>query len=278
VLREQIVPLSHYKMLMAEHFRIGRSYYIPHDHACIDQIDLQELFSRSYRLPMGERAANEWNPDDLLLVPLYGHRGGLVGILSVDDPADRQRPTPETITVLEIFATQAATAIENARVYANMERQALTDNLTGLANQRHFMMHLAQHISWSERERHGLTLLVLDIDHFKSYNDNYGHLAGNVVLRQFAHVVRETVRSSDMVARWGGEEFLALLPHSTIEGALEVAERIRNAVKNHPFPHRAITVSIGVAQFAPGMSDQDLLVATDQALYRAKITRDTVSM
>jgi diguanylate cyclase (GGDEF)-like protein len=276
-LREQIVPLTHYKMLMAEDFRISRSYYIPHDHARIDLIDLQELFARSYRLPIGQRGPGEWHADDILLVPLYGHRGGLVGILSVDDPADRQRPTSETITVLEIFATQAATAIENARLYADMERQALTDNLTGLANQRHFMMHLAQHIAWSEREDRGLTLLVLDIDHFKSYNDNYGHLAGNVVLRQFAHVVRQTVRSSDLVARWGGEEFLALLPQSTLEGALDVAERIRNAVKNHPFPHRTITVSIGVAQFVTGMVDQDLLVATDQALYRAKITRDTVS-
>jgi diguanylate cyclase (GGDEF)-like protein len=277
MLREQIVPLSHYKMLMAEAFRIGRSYYIPHDHASIDLIDLEELFSRSYRLQIGQHALNGWHADDVLLVPLYGHRGGLVGILSVDDPADRQRPTPETITVLEIFATQAATAIENARLYADMERQALTDNLTGLANQRHFMMHLAQHIAWSEREDRGLTLLVLDIDHFKSYNDNYGHLAGNVVLRQFANVVRQTVRSSDLVARWGGEEFLALLPQSTLEGALEVAERIRSAVKTHPFPHRTITVSIGVAKFMPGMTDQDLLVATDQALYRAKITRDTVS-
>jgi diguanylate cyclase (GGDEF)-like protein len=277
MLSKQVIPLSHYKMLMAEDFRIGRSYYIPHDHAAIDQIDQQQLFARSYRPEIDERAPHEWHPDDVLLVPLYGHRGGLVGILSVDDPADGQRPIPETITVLEIFATQAATAIENARLYAEMERQALTDNLTGLANQRHFMMHLAQHIAWSEREHHGLTVLALDIDHFKSYNDNFGHLAGNVVLRQFANVVRQTVRSSDLVARWGGEEFFALLPHSTLEGALEVAERIRNAVKNHPFPHRQISVSIGVATFIPGMADQDLLVATDEALYRAKITRDTVS-
>jgi diguanylate cyclase (GGDEF)-like protein len=277
VLSAQIVPLSHYHMLMAEEFRIGRSYYIPHDHARMDLVDLHVLWERSYRPEIGERSPSEWHADDLLLVPLYGHRGGLVGILSVDDPADSRRPTSETITVLEIFATQAATAIENARLYADMERQALTDNLTGLANQRHFMMHLAQHIAWSERDHRGLAVLVLDIDHFKSYNDNYGHLAGNVVLREFANVVRQTVRSSDLVARWGGEEFLALLPYSTLEGALEVAERIRIAVKQHPFPHRAITVSIGVAEFAPGMGDQELLLATDQALYRAKITRDTVS-
>ena len=277
VMSSQEVPLSHYKMLMAEDFRIGRSFYIPHDHDAIGQIDQQELFARSYRPPIAVRAPNDWHPDDLLLVPLYGHRGGLVGILSVDDPADGQRPVPEMVTVLEIFATQAATAIENARLYAEMERQALTDNLTGLANQRHFMMHLAQHISWSERDHHGLTVLALDIDHFKSYNDNFGHLAGNIVLRQFANVVRQTLRSSDLVARWGGEEFFALLPQSTLDGALEVAERIRTAVKQHPFPHRSITVSIGVTEFVPGMADQELLATTDEALYRAKITRDTVS-
>jgi diguanylate cyclase (GGDEF)-like protein len=276
-LRSQVVPLSYYRSLMAEYYRISRSYYIPHDGVWMSDLAYDEILERSYRSELSEQEDAEWHPDDILLVPLYGHRGGMVGILSVDDPEDCRRPTPETITVLEIFATQAAAAIENARLFAEVERQALTDNLTGLANQRHFMLHLEQHISWAERHDQALALLALDIDRFKRYNDAYGHLAGNLVLREFAEVVRHSLRSGDMVARWGGEEFFALLPQSTREGAIEVAERIREAVKQHTFPNSSITVSVGVAMFDPGMRDHDLLEAADAALYRAKRTRDAVA-
>jgi diguanylate cyclase (GGDEF)-like protein len=277
MLQEQVIPLSNYKTLMAEDFQISRSFYIPHDHQLADDTKLVEIVEQGYRPELGHRAANEWHADDLLLVPLYSHRGGLVGILSVDDPLDRQRPTPETIAVLEIFATQAATAIANAQLYSDLERQALTDNLTGLANQRHFMLHLSQQVSLAQRHGQQLALLALDIDHFKSFNDSFGHLAGNVVLREFANILRESVRTGDQVARWGGEEFLVLLPQSTREGALEVAERIRVTVRSHSFPHRHVSVSVGVAVFTNGMGDDDLLNAADAALYRAKVSRDTVA-
>lgn len=275
-LREQVVPLSYYQSLMIDRFRISNSYYIPHDQQATSDIDMAAILERSYRAELDDRAPDEWHADDILLVPFYGHQGGLIGILSVDDPADRLRPTPEMLTVLEIFATQAATAIEGARMYADMERQALTDNLTGLANQRHLMMHLAQHMSWAERHQQGLAILALDIDHFKSYNDSFGHLAGNLVLREFAQIVQQNVRSGDLVARWGGEEFLALLPQSTEAGALEVAERIRQAIGEYAFPYRSITVSIGVAVLKPDMTDQEFLGAADAALYRAKLQRDAV--
>jgi diguanylate cyclase (GGDEF)-like protein len=277
VLQEQVVPLSYYQSLMIDAYRVSRSYYIPHDGLWMADVSYDVILERSYRSDLEARDRDQWHPDDILLVPLYGHRGGLVGILSVDDPEDRRRPTPETMTVLEIFANQAASAIENARMFAEVERQALTDNLTGLANQRHFMMHLEQHISWARRHGQPLAVLALDIDHFKRYNDTFGHLAGNVVLREFAEVARQAVRASDLVARWGGEEFFALLPQSSREGALEVAERIREAVSRHPFPHDSLTVSLGVAMWEPGMSDQALLEAADAALYRAKRRRNTVA-
>ncbi len=276
-LRQQEVPLSYYRSLMIDAYRIGRSYYIPHDGLWMADVPYDVILERSYRSELDERELDEWHPDDILLVPLYGHRGGLVGFLSVDDPADRRRPTAEMVTVLEIFANQAASAIENARIFAEVERQALTDNLTGLANQRHFMLHLAQHISWAERHGQVFALLALDIDHFKRYNDTFGHLAGNVVLREFAEVTRQALRVGDLVARWGGEEFFALLPQTNRAGALEVAERIRAAISRHPFPNAPLTVSVGVALWAPGMSDQALLEAADAALYRAKRERNTVA-
>lgn len=276
-LRDEVVPLANYQPLMTEEFRINRSYYIPHDHDRLQDLNVDELLPGGYRADLGDRQPGEWHADDLLFVPLYGHHGALVGVLSVDDPLDQRRPTPETITILEILATQAATAIENARLYAAAEQQALTDNLTGLANQRHFMMHLAQHVAWAERHGHDLAVLALDIDHFKAYNDHYGHLVGNLVLREFAEVLRNTVRAGDLVARWGGEEFCAILPQSTLENALDVAERIRAAVRKHTFPYRAVSVSVGVATFLAGMHDHEVLAAADAALYRAKRRRDTVS-
>jgi len=277
VLRHQVVPLTAYHQVMNDLFTVSRSFYVPHNHVDEETAQALELTLRGYCADLGKRPPHEWQSGDMLLIPLYGHQGSLVGILSVDDPADRQRPTPQTITILEIFAIQAATAISNAQMYAEMERQALTDSLTGLPNQRYFVMHLRQQMAAAERYQQPFALLALDIDYFKSYNDSFGHLAGNVVLREFAKLLCQTMRTSDFVARWGGEEFFVLLPNSSLEGALDVAERIRQTVRSHIFPNRSITVSIGAVALEPGMLEQDVLNAADVALYRAKVMRDSVA-
>ena len=155
------------------------------------------------------------------------------------------------------------------------EKAALTDSLTGLHNRRYAMEHLAREWAVSERYHQPLSLLMLDIDHFKVINDTYGHALGDAVLKHLANLLRDYSRRPDYICRIGGEEFLILAPDSTLNGAMHHAERIRNACEHNVFPSDfgdiSFTVSIGVAQRSPAVGNFDqLLQLADQALYQAK--------
>jgi diguanylate cyclase (GGDEF)-like protein len=156
---------------------------------------------------------------------------------------------------------------------ANRQLQALatTDGMTGLANHRAFQDRLRSELHRTERTGGPLTALLIDVDHFKKYNDAYGHPAGDEVLRTVARLMKECVRSQDFVARYGGEEFAILLPDTDATSALATAERIRTMVAEHPFPHRQVTLSIGIAQHQVDRTAAETLVEhADQALYAAK--------
>jgi diguanylate cyclase (GGDEF)-like protein len=164
---------------------------------------------------------------------------------------------------------------ELERAYAEVERLAQTDPLTGLANRRHFMGVLAQEVERSERYGRPLSLVALDLDHFKAVNDAHGHAAGDDVLREAARALRAVCRDVDLAARMGGEEFSLLLPETDAAGARIVAERVRERIAGKA--HRApagqtfrVTASLGVARLRPGASGEALLQAADEALYRAK--------
>ena len=159
----------------------------------------------------------------------------------------------------------------------NRELQELAyyDPLTGLPNRRFFFEHASLIFEEVKRYEKPLSLLVMDIDHFKKINDTYGHDAGDLVLKTFADVIRGIVRKSDICARFGGEEFVVLLPNTDLEGAGVLAERIRAAVSKNPVEHGSIvivfTVSIGISQYRKGMQSIDELIKeADIALYRAK--------
>lgn len=180
----------------------------------------------------------------------------------------------EDLHLLSSFANQAAVAIENARLFAETRRLADTDELTGLCNHRYFYQLLHGEIRRAVRYARPLSLIMLDIDHFKAFNDRHGHLAGDDVLRELAQVLRKNSREVDSVARYGGEEFAVILPETDLSHAAIQAERIRSAVegtiqvegKEHP-----LTVSIGVASLV-GEDEraEDLVRLADRALYRAK--------
>jgi diguanylate cyclase (GGDEF)-like protein len=151
------------------------------------------------------------------------------------------------------------------------ERLATTDSVTELANRRAFHDRLREEIARAQRYSYPFLLLMLDIDNFKSYNDTLGHPVGDQVLRAVAQVLRDTVREGDLVARYGGEEFSAILPLTGANQGRVVAERLREAVERHEFPHRRITVSIGAAEFDADASDAEgLIQSADRALYAAK--------
>ncbi|HZP82771.1 MAG TPA: diguanylate cyclase [Chthonomonadaceae bacterium] len=160
---------------------------------------------------------------------------------------------------------------ELAEANAKLAALATTDGMTGLPNHRAFQERLREELAHSRTTGSPLSLLLMDVDEFKQYNDAYGHPAGDEALRIVARLLRATIRATDMPARYGGEEFAVLLPDTDALQMLQLAEQIRAAVEAHPFPHRAITLSIGAAEASPGKADAEALIAlTDQALYHAK--------
>jgi diguanylate cyclase (GGDEF)-like protein len=190
---------------------------------------------------------------------------------------ERHEYGSDEIQLLSTFASQAAVAIENARLFEETRQLSITDPLTGLANHRQFYQQLAREIRRAQRYQRPLTLLMLDLDHFKAFNDRHGHLAGDQALRETADVLRHNARSVDILARYGGEEFAIILPETDLERAAHQAERIRSAVANHVFRFQEtrqdyqVTVSIGVATITPATrKTEDLVHYADQALYRAK--------
>jgi diguanylate cyclase (GGDEF)-like protein len=173
------------------------------------------------------------------------------------------------------LASHAAIALENARLHQIVERQALVDGLTGIANRRQCEDALTHEIARADRLTTPLTLVLADLDDFKSINDVHGHAVGDEVLREFAAVLRSTVRDSDLAGRWGGEEFLLLLPGADGDGGAQLADRVRRALSERTFRGKdggafTVTCSFGVAQHTHDGDERELFAAADRALYRAK--------
>lgn len=173
-----------------------------------------------------------------------------------------------------------------AEANARLEEQAMTDSLTGLSNRRRFMQRLREEVAKSRRYHHRLSLLMIDVDHFKQVNDDFGHPLGDRVLRGIAEHLVYRARETDLPARIGGEELAVLLPATHIRGAIELADDLRRRIAAHDFPDVGrVTVSIGVATYDPfdesaecDLHGERLLANADQALYRAKsLGRNRVS-
>ncbi|MEV6595786.1 diguanylate cyclase [Actinoplanes sp. NPDC051346] len=205
----------------------------------------------------------------MLAVPLVSH-DGLVGVVLLggagfDDTARE---------VAAALASQGMSAYANARLFARVQELATTDELTGVNNRRHFYTLATTLLNVAARNRHDLAALMLDIDNFKSVNDTYGHGAGDDVIREVARRVAESIRSADVLGRYGGEEFAVILPDLEEEGP-DLAERIRHAVAATPIPTRegplSVTVSVGITHLHPHDDGLDQVLArADHALYQAK--------
>lgn len=152
-----------------------------------------------------------------------------------------------------------------------LERLSITDALTGLPNRRALDEALSQELERAQRYRQPMTVVILDVDHFKQVNDGHGHAVGDLVLQRFASLMEAQVRANDLLGRWGGEEFLLLCPCTGVEGGLALAEKLRATLAAHPFEGLgARTASFGVAALCEGDSLQTLLSRADAALYEAK--------
>ena len=211
----------------------------------------------------------------LLSVPMV-HGGELLGVLNFERP-DKADFSADEIEFFTAVADQAALAVQNARLHEQTVALSVTDPLTGIPNRRHLFQQLDAEITRSGRFGAPLSLLMIDIDHFKHLNDTAGHSAGDDVLRAVSAVLKNRVRKVDTVARYGGEEFVVLLPQVARAEALEVAEKLRRGVEEAPLEHAKsqpggkVTISVGVASLPADAGDRTKLVdAADAALYASK--------
>lgn len=220
-----------------------------------------------------------------LVEPREGDVFGIIELFRTDNPASFSE---NDLEMAQSFAAQAAAALENASLHAQVKTMAMMDGLTGLANRRAFDLALEQELARAGRYSYGLALIITDIDSFKIYNDTYGHPAGDERLKEIARLLRSNSRESDLVARYGGEEFAIVLPNTTRLGALNLAERIRAAaqeaaiVVNTPGMPQAYprdpspsipgyTLSLGVAVYPEdALTPGTLLLAADNAELAAK--------
>jgi diguanylate cyclase (GGDEF)-like protein len=221
---------------------------------------------------MGDASSDEWGVLSIAIGALdQGARVQALITVGRGSPAF----TDDDRLLLRSLAAQATLALENVDLHFQVRKQAVTDELTGLANHGRFQDLLSSEIEQVRRYHHQLGLIMLDIDNFKSVNDTYGHQQGDVVLKQVARVLSDTSREADTAARYGGEELTLILPHTDLEGSYAIAERVRTEVAALRIARLdgqgvlRVTASLGVAASSDGIKD-DLIADADGALYTAK--------
>ncbi len=220
-----------------------------------------------------ETPAHEPLIQQLLSLPFI-REGQVIGVLTVLNKEESF--TQQDIDTLLTLAVHSTLAIENARFLEETERMAVTDGLTGLYNHKEFQKRLAEEVERGTRYGKEFSLLMIDIDHFKVFNDTHGHPTGDAILKEIVKITRKCIRTVDIAARYGGEEFAVILPETNAEGAKTVAERIQQSMGDSPFQvpggHRAhLSVSIGISLFPSDANKrEELIIAADEALYFAK--------
>jgi len=204
-------------------------------------------------------------------VPLI-FNGNSIGFLLVRSDDPRRVWADNELLLLDTVADQLTVSVNQARLFAEMEQQALTDALTGCYNRRSFDLQLERDLHLAIRMRQPLSLVMIDLDYFKRINDRAGHNIGDIALRMLAEVLRNELRAVDTAVRLGGDEFAAILPQANIDGALIVAERLRARIEKDDVPgYGRITASLGVASFPyHASSRENLVTAADRALYNSK--------
>ena len=177
---------------------------------------------------------------------------------------------------MELLADQAAIAVENARLHTIVQNEALTDPLTGMPNRRAFDLRLAEEVRRSARYNHIFTVLMVDLDDFKRINDTHGHIVGDTALREIARCLRRSVRDTDFMARFGGDEFVLILPETKTGDEGSIAQKLRQAAKTCQLylpgdKVDSFTLSIGAASFPQDATEPaDLMLKADQDLYEEK--------
>ena len=215
------------------------------------------------------------NVSSIIIAPFKG-RGEVIGIINVYK-LNGEFFDEASYELLAAAANQIGMTLENARLFEETKTLAITDGMTVLYNHRYFLERINEEFERTKRYKRSLSLIMIDVDHFKKYNDTHGHPKGDGILKGVAKILKDTVRKSDTAARYGGEEFVIILPETGVEEASLVAEKLRMEVETHDFPGGEtqplgrITISQGVASCKEELKSFDELIKNaDNALYRAK--------
>jgi diguanylate cyclase (GGDEF)-like protein len=227
------------------------------------------------RRTAGTKALNEINIE--LISPITTVRDQEDALICLGPRVNEKPYQKNELEILLTINNIVSTALSNASLYDEVIQLSYTDGMTELHNFRYFEMRLKEEILRHTRNKQGVSLIILDVDHFKNYNDTLGHQAGDVVLKQLANILKHTVRENDIVARYGGEEFAVILPSVGRDGVIILAERIRAHVADAVFPDedvqplKKISVSVGTASLPiDAETSTDLIYKADTALYAAK--------
>lgn len=241
-------------------------------------VAFRDGFTQQADVPLGAETAG-WctQPEDIrsqVAVPLRSGEA-IIGVLIIASSTYRELEQAERDR-LQVIGNQSSLAMQNALLHEELERLSVTDRLTELYNHGYLQQRLVEELERAARFGHRLSVIMLDIDDFKSFNDRYGHPKGDRVLRAVSAIIRQNLREIDVAARYGGEEFVVVLPETDTAGALAVAERIRKTTADYPFvgDGSAIvekTVSVGVATYPTHAADSaHLIEMADKAMYTAK--------
>jgi diguanylate cyclase (GGDEF)-like protein len=206
---------------------------------------------------------------------MYSER--VQGIIATGEKLYSTEFTQTDFELFHVLVNIISISIENSLHYEAVKNLSLTDEMTNLHNYRSFISRLKEEINRAKRNKSDISLVILDIDHFKNYNDTLGHQAGDEALREVGKVLRKTVRDEDIVSRYGGEDFCIIFPGIAKEGITSLCERIRIKIEKHKFykekvqPTGMLTISLGGASFPKDANDMHTLIQkADEALYRAK--------
>jgi len=259
-LKENSPTLSFVKNIMRDEFKISNSYFIPEE-ANVYLPD-EMVYVGKYDVV----DSTSWRDKDLLWIPIYDKNGKMIAYISPDKPKSGKRPSIDDITILEIFADQVLIAIENSSEFQTLQEKTIRDLQTGLYNHTEFYNRINKLVEEKEK----FSLLMMDIDDFKSINDSYGHQTGDVVIEYLAERIKLSIRREDIAARYGGDEFAVILKGADRAMARTIAERLRLSVAEGNPPVK-VTISIGVAEYPVDSSTANgIILAADKALYMAK--------
>lgn len=228
----------------------------------VDDIDVKS--------PINRKSRSTYKGKAFLSVPIKLEKK-VIGVLNVAEkgPNHSEIFTASDLKILSAIIRQAAVAIENANLYRELKHLSITDPLTGLYNHRHFSKSLNQEIKRIKRYPAPLCLMMIDIDHFKTYNDTYGHLEGDRLLKEVSRIISKNLREIDVACRYGGDEFAVILLETKIHKAEIVAQKFQKAVASLDVK-QPVTLSIGIAAYTNHLDRHELILKADRALYQSK--------